>query len=181
MKHLKAVDTTRGPVNEVIFKFQLTRDVEMALHAFIRHHGCTMVTRILSREEQNAVDRRRKSCAQHTSVLVTPEAQAAFLNKSSGIGREIVPNYEATALHIVPRSPSNSDQSAMMSMGALLAKFISPEIEEQMVGIPGPKIDAFAARISEVVRLLPTTNSVQGKRYRNELVDIAHELRLFRP
>ncbi|KAJ6516844.1 hypothetical protein C8R47DRAFT_1063495 [Mycena vitilis] len=88
-----------------------------------------MVTRILSREEQDEIDRRRKSCAQHTAVLVTPEAQATFLNKSSGIGREILPDYEATALHVVPRSPSNSDQSTMMSMGALLAKFDSSSPE----------------------------------------------------
>ncbi|KAF7328781.1 hypothetical protein MVEN_02506800 [Mycena venus] len=177
LKHLKEVDTSQGPVNEVILKFHLVPEVEIAFGAFVRHYGCTMTTRILTRAEQNAIDPRRKSCDQHTSVLVTPEAQAAFLNKSlvaPKFGREIMP---------APISHKTQLDSANYVTKATPNETASPNklLDEQIVRIPGITYEVLTARLSDVVRLLPTEDPLQGMRCRSELVDIAHELRHFRP
>ncbi|KAJ7641608.1 hypothetical protein FB45DRAFT_900614 [Roridomyces roridus] len=79
LKFLKDADTSNGPAEEVILKFYLTPEVESAFDELVQGYGCTMSTRIISREEQDAIDSRRKTCAQYTNVVVTPEAQAAFL------------------------------------------------------------------------------------------------------
>ncbi|KAJ6558277.1 hypothetical protein B0H19DRAFT_1150649 [Mycena capillaripes] len=174
LKHLKEIDTSDGPVNQVILKFHLTRDVELAFESFVRHYGCTMSTRIISRAEQDAVDRRQKNCAQYTSVLVTPEAQAAFLGKKSNpdnLGREILASYQ-------PTTPPKAQKHIVQYYETALS---SPEVVEQIIFIPGAKYDDLSARLSGVIRRLPTTDTFRGKRCRSELIDIAHELRAFRP
>jgi hypothetical protein len=54
-------------------------------------------------------------------------------------------------------------------------------VDEKTVDIPSSKYEALSTRLSDVVGLLPTTDPLQGKRCRSELLDIAHELRWFRP
>jgi hypothetical protein len=130
LKHLERVDTSQGPVNKVILRFRLNREVELVFNAFVRIYGCTYVyaslnmverkkfslmlvqddnpnyiprrtrcSRSASKEcKQSAISHYRKAlsylkCAQYTSVLVTPEAQAAFLSQKSGRGREILAKY----------------------------------------------------------------------------------------
>ncbi|KAJ7027512.1 hypothetical protein C8F04DRAFT_89732 [Mycena alexandri] len=180
LKHLKEVDTSQGPVNQVILKFRLVH--APLFDVFVKHHGCTMSTRIISREEQDAVDARQKNCAQYTSVLVTSEAQAKFLERKNEItevknaGRLIAEAYTSISSK-VELNPSgaglrNSDSSA------------NPALEvndEKLVLIPSAKYDSFSARLAKAIQQLPTTDPFQGRKVRSELIDIGHELRWFRP
>ncbi|KAJ7915590.1 hypothetical protein B0H13DRAFT_1999567 [Mycena leptocephala] len=180
LKHLERVDTSQGPVNKVILRFRLNREVELVFNAFVRIYGCTMTTRIISREEQDAVDPRQKNCAQYTSVLVTPEAQAAFLSQKSGRGREILAKYvPSTSRWAQPNISAHGVEGSHTT--AAHPKNLSAEIDEKTVDIPSSKYEALSTRLSDVVGLLPTTDPLQGKRCRSELLDIAHELRWFRP
>ncbi|KAJ7187005.1 hypothetical protein C8R46DRAFT_1342229 [Mycena filopes] len=173
LKHLKEVDASQGPVTQVIIKFRLPN--AQLFDVFVKQHHCTMSTRIISREEQDAVDPRQKACAQYTSVRVTPEAQAAFLAKQKQNvetpepkdltvegGRLIM---EAFASPLEDRTKNNS----------------SPELDEQLVAIPSAKYDVLSARLAKVIQQLPTTDTFQGRQARAELLDIGHELRGFRP
>ncbi|KAJ7102916.1 hypothetical protein C8R44DRAFT_808763 [Mycena epipterygia] len=166
LKHLKEVDTSLGPVDAVILKFRLNPAVGAAFDAFVRHHRCTMKTRIISRKEQNEIDPRQKSCAQFTSVLVTPAAQAAFL--------WTLPK---------PRTPQLKLEDLGHNVHSVApgTMNISPEIDEQVVMIPRAKYDRLCTRLSDALVFLPTTDRARGKGCREELIDIAHELRCFRP
>ncbi|KAJ7034070.1 hypothetical protein C8F04DRAFT_1102963 [Mycena alexandri] len=79
LQHLEEVDTSEGSTNTLVLKFQLDPEVESALDAFVTEHGCSMQSRVISREEQDKLDKRRKSCTQYTHFMVTPEAQKAYL------------------------------------------------------------------------------------------------------
>ncbi|KAJ6594837.1 hypothetical protein B0H19DRAFT_1247476 [Mycena capillaripes] len=56
-----------------------------------------MESRVLTREEQDKIDKRQKNCAQYTWFLVTPEAQAEYLKKNK--------------LPAKPATPSSSKKS----------------------------------------------------------------------
>lgn len=79
LKHLEEVDTTEGLANTLVVKFRLEPEVEDALNKFVEAHGCSYVSsishidyinnerdssmesRLLSREEQDKIDKRRKT------------------------------------------------------------------------------------------------------------------------
>ncbi|KAJ7657349.1 hypothetical protein DFH06DRAFT_1198021 [Mycena polygramma] len=83
LEHLEVVDTSDGLANTLVLKFRMEPEVESALNAFVTEYGCSMDSRVLSREEQNKIDKRAKTCAQYTWFLVPPEAQEEYLvNKS---------------------------------------------------------------------------------------------------
>ncbi|KAJ6468087.1 hypothetical protein C8R47DRAFT_1151761 [Mycena vitilis] len=82
LEHLETVDTSEGLSNTLVVKFRLDPEVEEALEAFVTEHGCSMESRVLTREEQDKIDKRQKNPAQHTWFLVTPEAQEAYLKKN---------------------------------------------------------------------------------------------------
>ncbi|KAJ7725189.1 hypothetical protein B0H16DRAFT_1594973 [Mycena metata] len=181
LNHLKAVDTSQGPVDKVIFKFRLVHAPLFDL--FVKHHGCTMSTRIISREEQDRVDARQKNCAQYTSVVVTPEAQAKFLGKMNKTtpetkiaGRLIAEAYAS----ISPKVERNPSRAGLRNSAS--SEDLSPEVnDEEEVTIPGTKYDAFSARLAKAIQQLPTTDSFQGRKVRSELLELGHELRWFRP
>ncbi|KAJ7689613.1 hypothetical protein B0H17DRAFT_1066334 [Mycena rosella] len=79
LQHLEEVDTSDGIAKTLVLKFTLAPEVISALTEFVTEHGCSMETRLLTRQEQDAIDKRRKSCAQYTWFTVTPEAKAAYL------------------------------------------------------------------------------------------------------
>ncbi|KAJ6608440.1 hypothetical protein B0H10DRAFT_2067949 [Mycena sp. CBHHK59/15] len=64
LDRLKQVDTSNGPVETV-------------------ESSGTHAHPIISGEEQDKIDRRHKTCAQFTSVVVTPEAKKAYLPLAS--------------------------------------------------------------------------------------------------
>ncbi|KAJ7657350.1 hypothetical protein DFH06DRAFT_1198022 [Mycena polygramma] len=82
LEHLETVDTSEGLANTLVVKFRLEPEIEAALDAFVTEHGCSMESRVLTREEQDKIDKRQKNPAQHTWFLVTPEAQEAYLKKN---------------------------------------------------------------------------------------------------
>ncbi|KAJ7485077.1 hypothetical protein B0H11DRAFT_2018056 [Mycena galericulata] len=156
LKHLKEVDTTEGPVDEVVLKFYLPAETESALDALVRNHGCTMSTRIISRAEQNAIDPRRKSCAQYTSVLVTPEAQATFLAQN-GTGSKSPPKSRTVQRKSTGRSIKNTPKKAARAPSASQS---SDSIDEdELVTMPRVLYESLL----------------------DQLVGIATELRKFRP
>ncbi|KAJ7140038.1 hypothetical protein C8R43DRAFT_1018745 [Mycena crocata] len=168
LKHLKQVDTSNGPVNDVIIKFRLG-EVESAFDNFVKQHGCKMTTRIISRAEQDAIDPR---CAQYTSVLVTPEAQARFQGEKS----------KAASASPKGRKPpvknTASGRGAKNTQSAPPLRLLEVD-EDSVVMIPRTKYNALRDRLSEALLLLPTTDPTRGKECRDELIDIAHELRGF--
>ncbi|KAJ7638279.1 hypothetical protein FB45DRAFT_863409 [Roridomyces roridus] len=77
--YLSEANTDHGEASKVLLKFQLSAEVESRFKALVEAHGCRMSTRTISRQEQEAIDsRRRRSCSQFTTVYVTPGAQQAY-------------------------------------------------------------------------------------------------------
>ncbi|KAF7293816.1 hypothetical protein HMN09_01177400 [Mycena chlorophos] len=83
LKHLASVDTSAGPVKEEIVKFHLVPDMKKAFNKFVKEHGCTPSQRKLTREEQDKINKARKSLMIYSSVTVTQAAQQAYLAKKS--------------------------------------------------------------------------------------------------
>ncbi|KAJ7650976.1 hypothetical protein FB45DRAFT_997700 [Roridomyces roridus] len=107
LKYLREADTSKGAVQKEVIKFHLTPEVESALNEFIESHGCTMSTRIISREEQDRIDSRRKNCAQYTTIVVTPEAQATFMKNQKSKASPTTPTKKSSAAPGINRSTKN--------------------------------------------------------------------------
>ncbi|KAJ4471739.1 hypothetical protein C8J55DRAFT_563418 [Lentinula edodes] len=83
LKHLASADTSKGPVTEEIIKFHLVPDMKTRFHKFVKGYGCTATSRKLTREEQDKINKTRKSLMLFTSVTVTLESQKAYLDKQA--------------------------------------------------------------------------------------------------
>nr|GAT51006.1 predicted protein [Mycena chlorophos] len=91
LKHLASVDTRAGPVKEEIIKFHLVPDMKKEFNKFVKEHGCTASQRKLTREEQDKVNKARKSLMVYSSVTVTQAAQQAYLAKKTAPPAGTVP------------------------------------------------------------------------------------------
>ncbi|KAJ7283219.1 hypothetical protein C8J57DRAFT_1709666 [Mycena rebaudengoi] len=196
LQHLSEVDTTNGPVDNVIIKFHLTPSMVNTLDSFVQEHGCTMSTRIISREEQDKIDARRKNCAQYTSVVVTPDAQLAYRGnkkisgskRPSNSGSPKAPAKMAARKSTTVRSPRTPKSKSKLAQ----PQKVSPELDEVgdsdsesdserpvMLSIPKAKFDSYCTRLADVLLLLPTVDLERGKECRDALVEVAHEMREF--
>ncbi|KAJ6468084.1 hypothetical protein C8R47DRAFT_807310 [Mycena vitilis] len=81
-RHLSSVDTSAGPVTEEIIKFHLVPDMKKQFNKYVKEYGCTASQRKLTREEQDKINKTRKSLMIFTSVTVSPQAQQAYLAKN---------------------------------------------------------------------------------------------------
>ncbi|KAF7335650.1 hypothetical protein MVEN_02219900 [Mycena venus] len=82
LHHLASVDTSAGPVKEEIIKFHLVPDMKKEFNKFVKQHGCTPSQRKLTREEQDKINKTRKSLMIFSSVTVSRQAQQAYLAKN---------------------------------------------------------------------------------------------------
>jgi len=82
LQHLATVDVSKGPVTAEIIKFHMVQDMRKNFNKYVKEYGCTATPRKITREEQDKVNKTRKSLMQYTSVKVTPEAQKAYLQKN---------------------------------------------------------------------------------------------------
>ncbi|KAF7373493.1 hypothetical protein MSAN_00559200 [Mycena sanguinolenta] len=202
LEHLEKVDTSEGLTNDLVLKFRLTPEVEAALNAFVANHGCFMESRILSREEQDKIDKRQKNCAQYTWFQVPPEAQEKYL-KSRNIS--VTPSKKATPRKAAPpakttsaskKTPSVKVEKAASSSAKHPRKTANqrketPESEEQeddaaletgdVVSIPIGKYDDLCGRLASAMLLLPTVDPARGAECRDMLLEVAHEMRQLRP
>ncbi|KAJ6608451.1 hypothetical protein B0H10DRAFT_2439061 [Mycena sp. CBHHK59/15] len=202
LDHLKQVDTSSGPVETVIIKFRLLPAMTSALEAFVEQYGCRMRTRIISREEQDKIDRRHKTCAQFTSVVVTPEAKKAYLplasthesppetRKSSAETRKARPTAAAVSIgrKKTESNPTNTKTDRLITLPesgkAPTDKTSNHDADsnetESILKIPYSKFDDFVSRLANTLLLLPTTDPVRGTECRDALIEIAHEMRELR-
>ncbi|KAJ7657347.1 hypothetical protein DFH06DRAFT_461222 [Mycena polygramma] len=81
-RHLSSVDTSAGPVTEEIIKFHLVPDMKKQFNKNVKEYGCTASQRKLTREEQDKINKTRKSLMIFTSVTVSPQAQQAYLARN---------------------------------------------------------------------------------------------------
>ena len=102
---IATADTSKGAVTEEIITFHLVPDIRKSFNKWAKEVGCSAKSRQLTREEQDKINKTRKSVrgvrpvppcfAAHrvadssfrqlmyyTSVTVTPAAQAAYLAKN---------------------------------------------------------------------------------------------------
>ncbi|KAK6996670.1 hypothetical protein R3P38DRAFT_3069839 [Favolaschia claudopus] len=82
LQHLASVDTSAGPVKEEIIKFHLVPDMKKEFNKFVKEHGCTASQRKITREEQDKINKSRKSLMIYSSVTVSPQAQQQYLAKN---------------------------------------------------------------------------------------------------
>ncbi|KAJ7140831.1 hypothetical protein C8R44DRAFT_761949 [Mycena epipterygia] len=82
LNHLATVDTSAGPVTAEIIAFHLVPDMKKAFNKFVKEHGCTASQRKITREEQDKINKTRKSLMIFSSVTVSPQAQHAYLAKN---------------------------------------------------------------------------------------------------
>jgi len=82
LEHLATVDTTAGVVTEEVIKFHLVPDMRKQFNKFVGEYGCSATSRQITREEQDKINKSRKSLSHFTSVKVTSEAQKAYLQKN---------------------------------------------------------------------------------------------------
>jgi len=82
LNHLATVDTSAGAVTTEIIKFHLVPDMRKRFNKFVKEYGCTATSRKITREEQDKINKTRQSLMQFTSVIVTPAAQKAYLEKN---------------------------------------------------------------------------------------------------
>ncbi|KAJ7140834.1 hypothetical protein C8R44DRAFT_974578 [Mycena epipterygia] len=192
LKHLEEVDTSEGLTNTLVVKFRLEPEVEDALNKFVEAHGCSMESRVLTREEQDKIDKRRKTCAQYTWFMVTPEAQEEYLkDRKAPLKRPS--SAKATPKKVTPKkaTPAKSARKPKDKTVKPVTKKETPESEDSnqfllpaqreedgdMLRIPRAKFDDLCARLADALLLLPTTDMVRGTECRDALVDVAHEMR----
>ncbi|KAF8173169.1 hypothetical protein K438DRAFT_2023516 [Mycena galopus ATCC 62051] len=82
LRHLASVDTSAGPVKEEIINFHLVPDMKKEFNKYVKEFGCTASQRKLTREEQDKINKTRKSLMVYSSVTVTPHAQQAYFAKN---------------------------------------------------------------------------------------------------
>ncbi|PPQ94212.1 hypothetical protein CVT25_006872 [Psilocybe cyanescens] len=127
LEHLKTVNTSRGTVSHEIIRFHLVPDMRKQFGQYVKEFGCTATSRQLTREEQDRINKKRKSFIYFTSVTVTHHAQQAYFAKNPSIPRPAslsMAPVSATPTAPVP-SPSSSQTSASESSkaGPLLDAF----------------------------------------------------------
>ncbi|KAK4699984.1 hypothetical protein P7C70_g6271, partial [Phenoliferia sp. Uapishka_3] len=79
---IATADTSNGPVTQEIITFHLVPDIRKSFNKLAKEVGCTAKSRQLTREEQDKVNKSRKSLMYYTSLTVTPAAQAAYIAKN---------------------------------------------------------------------------------------------------
>ncbi|KAK7055359.1 hypothetical protein R3P38DRAFT_2846612 [Favolaschia claudopus] len=217
LAHLENVDTSNGPVNTPnVLKFHFKPEIEAELRAFVTEHGCSMETRIVSRAEQDKIDKRVKSCSQYTSFTVTPEAQREY---RKNLQVPLTPTSDSVPKRVpkkvVLRRPnSNGKKPRAKTRSPILSRRIkqtpverdTPESEdplgleqddddvvpktasdpssasdEMAIRIPIKKFDELCGRLASALLLLPTMDVERAVDCRDELVEVAHELRELRP
>ncbi|KAJ6463375.1 hypothetical protein C8R45DRAFT_1025481 [Mycena sanguinolenta] len=202
LEHLETVDTSDGLTNTLVLKFRLTPEIEAELNAFVVENGCFMESRVLSREEQDKIDKRQKNCAQYTWFQVPPEAQEKYLKNRKV---SISPGKKATPKKVAPpaktpsaakKTPSTKLAKPSTSTPAKSARKTSkqkrdtPESEEEdgavpetddVVSIPTGKFDDLCGRLASAMLLLPTVDPARGAECRDMLLEVAHEMRQLRP
>ncbi|KAJ7034072.1 hypothetical protein C8F04DRAFT_601492 [Mycena alexandri] len=82
LKHLASVDTRAGPVKTEIITFHLVPDMKKEFNKYVKEYGCTASQRKITREEQDKINKTRKSLMVFSSVTVSPEAQQTYLAKN---------------------------------------------------------------------------------------------------
>ncbi|KAJ7502619.1 hypothetical protein B0H11DRAFT_1989373, partial [Mycena galericulata] len=82
LNHLATVDTSAGPVTAEIINFHLVPDMKKQFNKYVKEHGCTASQRKITREEQDKINKTRKSLMIFSSVTVSPQAQQAYLAKN---------------------------------------------------------------------------------------------------
>ncbi|KAJ7349126.1 hypothetical protein DFH08DRAFT_864496 [Mycena albidolilacea] len=196
LKHLAEVDTSEGLTNELVLKFRFDADVESALNTFVIEHGCSMESRVLSREEQNKIDKRQKACSQYTWFQVTPEAQAEYLknHKVSSPPKKVSPKKTpATTPRKAPATTPKKTATPAKTprTGTKQQKKVVQETdgdnagdddsESDVVKIPVATFDDLIGRLGSALLLLPTTDPARGEECREALVEVAHDLCQLRP
>ncbi|KAJ7457855.1 hypothetical protein FB451DRAFT_1274374 [Mycena latifolia] len=186
LTHLEEVDTSDGLANTLVLKFQLEPDVEAELNRFVTDHGCSMDSRVLTREEQDKIDKRRKTCAQYTWFQVTPEAQEDYLKtKKKGSvapSKRPAPKKAAAARSTPTKSPSKPKTPKTKT------KKVSPPVDEMAeveaegsstaddtLSIPRAQFKSIVARLSDALLLIPT--DAPGIECRDALLAVGHEMR----
>ncbi|KAJ6573474.1 hypothetical protein DFH09DRAFT_1151925 [Mycena vulgaris] len=183
IKHLEEVDTSEGLANTLVLKFYLNAEVEAALNSFVTDLGCSMESRIISREEQDKIDKRRKTCSQFTWFMVTPEAQEEYLkNRKSPLKR---PAPKSAATRTTPAKPPRTPKKKV-STPAIKKLKETPESEEpntdedsETLTVPRAKIASLCSRLADAMLLLPRDTA--GIECRNALFDVAHDMRELLP
>ncbi|KAJ7781188.1 hypothetical protein B0H16DRAFT_1497378 [Mycena metata] len=211
LQHLEEVDTSEGSTNTLVLKFLLDPEVESALDAFVTEHGCSMQSRIISREEQDKIDKRRKSCTQYTHFMVTPEAQKAYMKnrKLPPSPAKATPKKTTTPKRIATtpkkaattpktpasRSPAKSSRKANDVKKPAVKAPGTPESEDSNAGpasedeydekdvvrVSVAKFDDLCGRLASALLLLPTTDIARATECRDTLLEVAHEMRQLRP
>ncbi|KAJ7837086.1 hypothetical protein B0H14DRAFT_1118681 [Mycena olivaceomarginata] len=185
LKHLAEVDTSQGLTNELVLKFRFDADVESALNAFVIEHGCTMESRVLSREEQNKIDKRQKACSQYTWFQVTPEAQAAYLKnhkvsspprKSHRKKRQLLQPKKAAATPKKTATPAKTPRTGTKQQKKVVQETDGDnagddDSESDVVKIPVATFDDLIGRLGSALLLLPTTDPARGEECRETLVE----------
>jgi len=209
LQHLEEVDTSEGLANTLVLKFRLAPEIEAELNAFVTEHQCSMESRVLTREEQDKIDKRCKTCAQYTWFQVTPEAQEEYLKNrkvSLSSGKKATPQKApvvsmkapaatpkkaaaATPKKTAPSStPAKTPRKANKQQKT--AEKETPESEDDAlpetdesdeVRIPIKKYDDFCGRLASALLLLPTVDPVRSAECRDTLLEVAHEMRQLRP
>ncbi|KAJ7187825.1 hypothetical protein C8R46DRAFT_1052728 [Mycena filopes] len=121
LKHLASVDTSAGPVKAEIITFHLVPDMKKAFNKYVKEHGCTASQRKITREEQDKINKTRKSLMVFSSVTVSPEAQKAYLAKNPTTVPAAGPSKTAEAgssKTVAPPEPLGTSQSLKRSANA---------------------------------------------------------------
>ncbi|KAF8172798.1 hypothetical protein K438DRAFT_1851151 [Mycena galopus ATCC 62051] len=210
LEHLAEVDTSEGTATTLVLKFRLAPEVLSELDTFVNQHGCAMNSRVITREEQDKIDKRVKSCSQFTYFEVTSEAQENYL-KSTGKTR--VPKKASPKKAETPAKPTKKAEKtatpakktatpakktttpakkaitpAKIPRSGPKQKTDIPESEDDavpetdgVVSIPIGQFDDLSARLASALLLLPTTDHTRSVECRDTLLDVAHEMRQLRP
>ncbi|CAA7264569.1 unnamed protein product [Cyclocybe aegerita] len=112
LNHLATVDTSKGTVTDEIVKFHLVPDMRKAFNKFVKEYGCIGTSRQLTRAEQDLINKTRKSLMWYTSVIVTPEAQRAYLEKHPNIAKPARTTASASTASTYTAVASTSTASA---------------------------------------------------------------------
>ncbi|KAJ7090298.1 hypothetical protein B0H15DRAFT_258185 [Mycena belliarum] len=209
LKHLEEVDTSEGSANTLVLKFLLDPDVEAELQRFVTDHGCSCVSlsllprllpqtrviiaprmesRVLSREEQDKIDKRRKNCAQHTWFLVTPEAQEEYLKNGKSVSPLKRPTpKKATAARSTPSKTPRKPKTQKAASPVKKEVAPTPEVSakgsdtaaDEDLTIPREKLAGIVARLADAMLLLPV--DAPAVECRDALFEVAREMRELLP
>ncbi|KAL8284131.1 hypothetical protein RQP46_004880 [Phenoliferia psychrophenolica] len=80
-RFIEDADTSKGSATEEIITFHLVPDMRKSFNAWAKEQGCSAKSRQLTREEQDKINKGRKSLMFYTSLTVSAAAQASYLAK----------------------------------------------------------------------------------------------------